>query len=310
MSEVPRVAVVIATYNRANFLPETIDSVLQQNFQDFELIVVDDGSTDGTRTLLKSYASRLSYFYQENRGPSAARNLGVRHARAPWIAFQDSDDLSKPDHLSTLSAYAAEHPECGLVFANGAYLGGPFRKRETIIPEAKSRRLAHDGVRLVDLFEKSLVRLQASLISKQAYLAVGGHDESLRICMDLDLSFRLLMRYPVAYLDHVVFWYRRHEGNAGRNEELRLTENIRVIEKLLEEFPAVAQELGVSRIADRTAYRYYRLAKGRWKRGQRDEARAAIRCAASLSPFSLKYRFYQLQWGATPSVGQPAKHQR
>jgi len=308
MSEVPKVAVVIATYNRANFLPETIESVLQQNFQDYELIVVDDGSTDATRTLLQSYPSQVSYLYQENRGPSAARNLGVRHARAPWIAFQDSDDLSNRDHLATLYAYANQHPDCGMVFANGAYLGGPFRNRETIIPEAKSRRLANDGVRLVDLFEKSVVRLQASLISKEAYLAVGGHDESLRICMDLDLSFRLFMRYPVAYLDRVVFLYRRHHGNAGRNEELRLTENIRVIRKLVEQFPMAEQELGLSRIADRTAYRYYRLAKGRWKRGERDQAREAIRCAASLRPFSLKYRFYQLQWSATQGAGQTAQH--
>lgn len=299
MSEVPKVSVVIATYNRANFLPETIDSVLQQNFQEYELIVVDDGSTDGTRTLLQSYPSRVKYLYQENHGPSAARNLGVRHARAPWIAFQDSDDLSNPDHLATLYAYANDHPDCGMVFANGAYLGGTFRKRETIIPEAKSRRLAKDGVRLLDLFEKSVVRLQASLISKAAYLAVGGHDESLRICMDLDLSFRLFMSYPMAYLDRAVFRYRRHDGNTGRNEELRLTENIRVIQKLVEQFPAVEQELGRRRIAERMSYRYYRLAKGRWKRGQREQARNAIQQATSLCPFVLKYQFYRLQWGAT-----------
>jgi glycosyltransferase involved in cell wall biosynthesis len=297
MSEAPKVSVVITTYNRANFLPETINSVLQQRFKDYELIVVDDGSTDGTRTLLQSYQSRVSYLYQENRGPSAARNLGVRHAKAPWIAFQDSDDLFKPDHLATLYAYANEHPKCGMVFANGAYLGGPFRKRETIIPWAKSRRLANDGVRLVDLFDKSVVRLQASLISKAAYQAVGGHDESLRFCMDLDLSFRLFMSFPVAYLDRVVFLYRRHQGNIRQNEELRLTENIRVIQKLVEQFPAAQRELGARRISERMSYRYYRLAKGRWQRGQRAEAREAIQEATSLCPFSLKYRFYQLHWG-------------
>jgi len=237
MSEIPKVSVVIATYNRASFLAETIDSVLQQRFQDYELIVVDDGSTDQTRTLVESYGSRIRYLYHENRGPSAARNLAVRHARAPWIAFQDSDDLTEPNHLETLYAYANEHPRCGMVFANGAYLSGAQSKRGTIIPMAKSHRLATNGVRLVDLFEKSIVRLQASLISREAYDLVGGHDESLRICMDLDLSFRLLMNYPVAYVDRVVFWYRFHEGNIGKNEELRLTENIRVIKKLLEQFP-------------------------------------------------------------------------
>jgi GT2 family glycosyltransferase len=183
-----------------------------------------------------------------------------------------------------------------MIFANGAYLGGPYRQRETIIPEAKSRRFARDGVRLVDLFDKSIVRLQGSLISKEAYQAVGGHDESLRICMDLDLSFRLFMRYPVAYLDRIVFLYRRHEGNSGRNEELRLTENIRVIEKLLERFPAAEHDLGRRRIKQRMSYRYYRLAKGRWKRGQRELARKAIREATSLCPFALKYQFYRFQW--------------
>jgi hypothetical protein len=208
--------------------------------------------------------------------------------------------------LETLCAYATEHPGCGMVFANGAYLSGTESKRGTIIPMAKSRRLACNGVRLVDLFEKSIVRLQASLISKEAYDAVGGHDESLRICMDLDLSFRLLMNYPVAYLDRVVFWYRFHEGNIGKNEELRLTENIRVIKKLLEQVPAAQRELGVRRIAKRISYRYYRLAKKRWHKGQRAEARQAIRESTSLCPFSLKYRFYQFHWGAIARASEPA----
>jgi glycosyltransferase involved in cell wall biosynthesis len=298
VTESPKVSVVIATYNRANYVRETVESVFRQGFHDYELIVVDDGSTDGTRKVLEPYDSQVRYIYQDNAGPAAARNAGVRHAKAPWLAFQDSDDLSEPDHLATLYAYASEHSGCGMVFANGAYLSGPEHKRETIIPAKKSHRLASEGVRLRDLFDRSLVRLQASLISKAAYCSVGGHDESLRICMDLDLSFRLLMNYPVAYLDRVVFLYRKHEGNIGRNEELRLIENIRVIQKLIEQFPNAKQELGERRIAKRMAYRYYRLAKARWKRGRWTEARGAIREATSLYPASLKYWFYQLQWGS------------
>lgn len=292
----PSVSVVIATYNRARFLPETIESVFRQRFEDFELIVVDDGSTDDTRAVLDSYGDRIRVFYQENRGPSAARNLGIRHARGRWISIQDSDDLCAPNHLEALFGFTGKNPQYAMVFANGAYLGGPEHNRETIIPKAKSKRLAREGVRLVDLFEKSIVRLQAALIAKECLDAVGGLDEGLRICMDLDLAFRIFMRYPVAYLDEVVFYYRRHDGNIGRDQELRQLENIRVIEKLIREFPEAKAMLGEGRIRRRAAYRYYQLAKRRRKIGQKHEAREAMRQAVDLRPFSLKYRCYQLLW--------------
>jgi len=296
MSDSPSVSIVIATYNRAQFLVETIRSILNQQLQNFELIVVDDGSTDDTERLLAGYRSQLRYLYQKNRGPSAARNLGVRYANADWISIQDSDDLCTPNHLQTLYGYVKDHPECAMVFANGNYLGGREHNRETIIPRDKSQQLAKRGMKLEDFFEKSILRLQAALISKKAYDAIGGHDESLRICMDLDLGFRLLMNFPVAYLDSVVFSYRKHAGNIGRNEELRLTENIRVIEKLLRDYPSARAQLGSRTVSRRLAYRYYRLPKGRWRRNERHQAREALQRAIGLQPYGLKYRLYQWQW--------------
>ncbi len=299
MSQAPAVSVVIATFNRAEYLPATIDSVLHQTFRDFELIVVDDGSTDNTRALLEGYGSRLKYLYQSNGGSSSARNLGVRHAKAAWIAFQDSDDLSLPNHLASLYGYVSKSPACGMVFANGNYLSGApqSRGKQTIIQPSKSRQLAERGVRLVDLFEKSILRVQAALISKQAYELVGGHDESLRICMDLDLGLRMLMNFPVVYLDEELFSYRIHQGNIGRNEELRLTENIRVIEKLIREYPEARDLIGKNLLARRLAYRYYRLAKGRWRQNHCEAARQAIKQATRLRPGHLKYWFYQIHWG-------------
>lgn len=296
MNPNPAVSVVIATFNRAKYLPQTLDSVLGQTFKDFEVIVTDDGSTDETLRALSPYENRIQYVYQENRGPSAARNLAVRYAKTDWIAIQDSDDLSLPNHLQTLYGYAKDHPDCGMVFANGSYLGGPEHNRDTIIPKAKSRRLAAQGVRLEDLFDKSIVRLQAALISKRWYEEVGGHDESLRISMDLDLTFRLFSRCAIAYLDEVVFCYRKHAGNIGANQELRLLENIRVIEKLLQNNLQAEAKLGADRVASRLAYRYYRLAKGRWKQNEKDKAREALGQAIQLRPFDLKYRLYQMRW--------------
>jgi hypothetical protein len=222
--------------------------------------------------------------------------LGVRHARGSWISIQDSDDLCAPNHLEILYGYARSHPECGMVFANGAYLGGPEHQRNTILPAAKSRRLAEAGVRLEDLFDKSIVRLQAALIAKPCYDAVQGHDEGLRISMDLDLSFRIFNRYPLAYLDQVIFYYRKHQGNSSANQELRLWENIRVIEKLMADNPQARRTLGERRVAARLAYRYYRLAKARWTAGRWMEAKQAMKEAVALCPMSMKYRLYQLRW--------------
>ncbi len=301
MSETPLVSVVIATYNRAAFLGETLESVCGQSFKDFEIILVDDGSTDDTPKLAQFYGHAIRYVRQDNRGAAAARNLGVKQARAPWIAVQDSDDLSTPDHLWTLYEYARSHPDCGMVFANGCYLEGPEHRRETIIPAAKSRKLAARGVLLRDLFERSIARLQAALISKAAFETVGGMNESFAICHDLDLFLRLTMNFPVGYVDRVVFRYRKHQGNISRNEETRLLENIRVIETFLQDFPQARAILGPGRVARRIGYRYYRLAKGRWKRKQFIAARQAIGAAVSSCPFSLKYRYYDFRWRAGES---------
>jgi glycosyltransferase involved in cell wall biosynthesis len=111
---------------------------LGPRFKDFELIVVDDGSTEETRQLLASYGSRLRCLYQDNLGPSAARNVGARHAQGAWRAFQDPDHLSAPNHLELLYRHAQEGSDFAMVLANGKYLGGSehsrarsFRRRDT-----------------------------------------------------------------------------------------------------------------------------------------------------------------------------------
>ena len=168
--------------------------------------------------MVKSYGDILRFIRQENRGPSAARNVGVQNARANWISIQDSDDICTADHLESLYAAVKKSNDLGMVFANGGYVGGP--KAKTIIPLEKSKRLAHGGVKLVDLFDVSIVRLQAALLSRQVLLAIGGLDETLRIAMDLDLAFRVFMRFPVAYLDKVVFFYRGIKEASGVTRSL------------------------------------------------------------------------------------------
>src|SRR5882724_2062331 len=114
----PKVSVIIPTYNRAHYLGTAVNSVLSQTFSDFELIVVDDGSTDDTMRLVERFHdSRLRYIYQQHRGISAAMNAGIRAARGGYIARLDSDDIWLPDMLEVEVGVLDARPEIGLVYA-------------------------------------------------------------------------------------------------------------------------------------------------------------------------------------------------
>ena len=105
-----KVSVIIPTYNRSSVLSRAIDSVLRQSFKDFELIVVDDGSTDNTKELIEKYSDQITYIYQDNKGVSAARNKGLEHAKGEWIAFLDSDDEWKKKKLEKQIAFIEINP--------------------------------------------------------------------------------------------------------------------------------------------------------------------------------------------------------
>ena len=118
MTTTPRVSVVIPTYNYGHLLEQSLESVFAQTYKDYEVILVDDGSTDDTPGIAARYEGRIRYFRKENGGPSSARNEGIRQARGPLIAFLDSDDLWLPHKLAVQTAFADAHPEYGLVYCD------------------------------------------------------------------------------------------------------------------------------------------------------------------------------------------------
>ena len=111
----PRVSVVVPTYNCARFLGRTIDSALRQTYRDFEIIVVDDGSTDGTQALIAAYEESVRYVYQTNQGASAARNAALSRASGEFIAYLDADDLWRPDKVIRQVEFLDAHSTCGFV---------------------------------------------------------------------------------------------------------------------------------------------------------------------------------------------------
>src|SRR6267143_1280624 len=114
----PLISVIIPTYNRERFVIKAIDSILNQTVKDYEIIVIDDGSTDGTRTALEAYSKKIRYIYQENAGVSSARNAGIKKAQGEWMAFLDSDDEWTKDYLSTQMAHIRKYPHAVVHMTN------------------------------------------------------------------------------------------------------------------------------------------------------------------------------------------------
>ena len=189
------VSVILPTYNRYAFVGQAIDSVLNQTFTDFELIVVDDGSTDNTPALLDQYGDRINVIRQENRGVSAARNSGIRSASGNAIALLDSDDYWLPKKLEEQVAFFEAHPDALICQTEELWL----RNGKRVNPKKRHRKPS--GM----IFEKSLplclVSPSAVMIRKLLLDEVGLFDETLPACEDYDLWLRIAWRYPVYLID-------------------------------------------------------------------------------------------------------------
>jgi len=187
----PVISVVIPTYNRGWILKEAIDSVLAQEFRDFELIVVDDGSTDNTREILEAYGDRLGVIRQANAGVSAARNRGIGACRGRFIAFLDSDDLWLPQKLSRQVEFFDANPGAVICQTEEIWI------RNGVRVNPKARHKKDSGMIFGRSVALCLVSPSAVMMRRELFDAVGVFDEALPACEDYDLWLRIGCRYPV-----------------------------------------------------------------------------------------------------------------
>ena len=187
--------VIIPTYNRGWVIQEAIDSVLDQDFSNYELIVVDDGSDDNTPAALAAYENKITALRQSNKGVSAARNRGIAEASGQLIAFLDSDDLWLPQKLSTQVKFFKDHPDAVISQTQERWV------RNGVRVNPRKRHHKFSGM----IFEQSLalclVSPSAVMIKKSLFDTVGVFDENLPACEDYDLWLRISCRYPVHLID-------------------------------------------------------------------------------------------------------------
>ncbi|MFC1708663.1 glycosyltransferase family 2 protein [Candidatus Omnitrophota bacterium] len=189
------ISVVIPTFNRCKFLKKAIDSVLSQTYVNFELIVVDDGSTDDTGQMIEGYSNRLKYIYQQNKGPACAKNAGVKESKADLIAFLDSDDRWAKEKLEIQSKAMQANPEYLISHTQEIW----YKNGKLLNQKKKHRK--YNGF----IFDKCLpicaVGMSTAMVKRELFDEVGIFDESLPCCEDYDLWLRVSGKFPFLLVD-------------------------------------------------------------------------------------------------------------
>jgi glycosyltransferase involved in cell wall biosynthesis len=281
------VSVIIPTYNRRAMVREAVASVLAQREVDCELIVIDDGSSDGTAEELALIAAldapaagvAMSMQYQPNRGVSAARNTGVRAARADLVAFLDSDDLWAPDKLKHQVSFMRNNPACQIAQTGELWMRGGRRVNPSRRHQKRSGNIFRDSLRTC-LISPSAVIMRTAL-----FRAMGGFDESLIAAEDYDLWLRISRDYPVGLIDKALVIRRAgHQGQLSAEVPALDRFRIMTLLKLLAsptsptEPPACAHEYRRA-ICEVLTEKCRIYAKGLSRRGQASIADAVLQLA-------------------------------
>lgn len=213
MGTIPKVSVIIPTYNRKEYIAEAIDSVLHQTYRDFEIIVVDDGSTDGTEEMLKQkYGDAIRYFFKENGGCASARNFGIREARGTYVAFLDSDDRYMPNKLEDQVPLLDMNTSYGFI---GADIVVQEKERSYVFRTVKPDRNGHIAY---PLFIFTFFSLCAATFRRSCFDTAGYFDEGMRYNEDTDFLLRVAINFRSGFSPRPTLLYRAHEG--GKSTDL------------------------------------------------------------------------------------------
>ena len=250
----PKVSALVVTYNHGRYIAEALDSIGAQTYDDYEVIVVDDGSSDGTPDLMRRWPW-ARYHYQQNQGPNAALNRALDMARGEYVAFLAADDTWAPDRLARQVPILDERPEVGLVYGDVMVVdqhGRPLRRFSQVYPP-------RGGDVAVELFvHYCFISSQTLLIRRSWFERLGGFWGPAPIS-DYLKWIEIAIYANVAYVDAVLGTYRRHQGNLTRANagDLKYRSTLVGLRQLLDRHPAFAERLG-PRVARRFSNVYFR----------------------------------------------------
>ncbi len=273
-----KVTVIIPTYNRAHYLGEAIESVLNQTFDDFELIVIDDGSTDNTPELVRAIGDRrVRYLQCSHRGISASLNAGICEARGRYIARLDSDDLWRPEMLSTLVAILDTRPDIGVAYGKAQAMDSAG----SILTHSRGSAEHFPGDSLRSLVYEDCTCNIALLARRESLARAGSYDETLVANEDWDMWLRVARCDRFWFVDKVLASFRLHDGNltgvASPQFVTMLDTRTAPLDKLFGESELAPSIRAIKPVAYANVYQFRAqqwLGKGDWRRAWADFRRA------------------------------------
>lgn len=291
-----KISAVIPAYNAERYVAAAVDSVLAQTYPAFEVIVVDDGSIDGTAAVLTRYGNTIRYIRQENRGEPAARNSGIRNATGDFIAFLDADDLWTPDKLQLQAEYLQAHKNCALVYSDMA----TFSETGTVLRSFRERFKFPfvAGKIFTQLFSRNMFGSGSVVFRKSCVDVVGWFDESLLIGSDYEMWLRITRHFEAGYVDKALLLYRQHPGMStrGLGQVLQGQDpwQVIVLKKILRQYPEAEKELGKSLIERRMSRPFAILGFNLFTKKDYAHSRQMLRRALDYWPTNLQYRLVYL----------------
>jgi len=292
-----KVSVVIPSYNCARYLAPTVDSVLAQTYRPWEIIVVDDGSTDRSMQVLKPYGRAIKYLYQENRGEPAARNLGIRSATGEFVACLDADDLWLPDKLELQMGYFAEHPNCALVYTDTSTFDDSGVLDESL--RVRFNQTFASGNLFCQLFRETIFGSGSVVFRKSCVERVGHFDEEFLIGSDYEMWLRIARHFEMGYIDKPLLMYRQHAAMSTRQVRCLASDGtpweVAVLKKILRLYPEAVQNVGEDAINERFSKIYSTYAHHRFRDSDYALARELFGNALRRTPGNMQcWLFYML----------------
>ncbi|NDJ76703.1 MAG: glycosyltransferase [Chloroflexi bacterium] len=285
----PLVSIIIPTYNDRRYVCDAVDSALAQIYPHCEIIVVDDGSTDGTANLLQErYGDQIRLICQENQGAAVARNTGLHAAQGEYIQLCDADDRLLPEKIARSLAVFQAQPETALVYTRYQPLESDGRTFVPVVIEPPP-----PDKLFCELLQVNFVPHGTVLARRNVVLAVGGYNPELPPAEDWDLWLRLAAAgHRFAWVDEVLMLYRLRPGSLHTNT-IRMSESRLKIVQLARHYPCRNDCMNDAAYDRFEAGRHHQLAMVYWQAGRRADARHSFRTALALDP-SLQRRINML----------------